>query len=169
MDLYKPLFLIFVFSLAVIALMISNNHRANAKDESQDVLSGRIKNGEYLVKITGCNDCHSPGYIESQGKTPVEKWLTGTSLGWHGPWGTTYPINLRLLVDGIDEKQWLGLSRNVKSRPPMPWWALEDMTDEDLIDIYLFIKHLGPAGGPAPAYIPPDKKPNPPYVSFPSP
>ncbi len=157
MDDNKRIFLSLMISFVLIALLFSYTATASAEDKPQD-LSERIKNGEYLVRISGCNDCHTPGYIESRGKTPVKEWLTGTALGWYGLWGTTYPINLRLLVHGLDEKQWLQISRNVKSRPPMPWWALVDMTDKDLTDIYLFIKHLGPAGKPAPAYIPPDQK-----------
>ena len=26
-----------------------------------------IKQGEYLARIAGCNDCHTPGYAESAG------------------------------------------------------------------------------------------------------
>ncbi len=166
MSSYKQLCLVSIAIASLVILVNKMYYYSTAKAESHN-LSDRIKNGEYLVRITGCNDCHTPGYIETHGKTPVKEWLTGTSLGWHGPWGTTYPINLRLLVNGINEKQWLEVSRNVKSRPPMPWWALVDMTDKDLTDIYLFIKHLGPAGKPAPAYIPPDQKPKEPYISFP--
>lgn len=36
-------------------------------------------------------------------------------------------------------------------RPPMPWFALRDMTDDDLVAVYRFIRSLGPAGQPAPA------------------
>jgi hypothetical protein len=30
----------------------------------------QIERGRYLVKITGCNDCHTPGYIQNAGKVP---------------------------------------------------------------------------------------------------
>ena len=49
----------------------------------------------------------------------------------------------------------------------MPWFALREMPDKDLKAIYHFIKHLGIAGEPAPAYLPPDKQTPPPYVLFP--
>jgi len=29
-----------------------------------------LERGKYLVTITGCNDCHTPGYAEGEGKTP---------------------------------------------------------------------------------------------------
>lgn len=42
--------------------------------------------GKYLVLIGGCNDCHTPGFIESDGKGPAEsEWLTGSPVGFRGP------------------------------------------------------------------------------------
>jgi mono/diheme cytochrome c family protein len=128
-----------------------------------------VDRGRYLVKIAGCNDCHTPGYLLSEGQTPEELWLTGDSFGWRGPWGTTYPPNLRTLVQGLTENQWVLLAKNLKARPPMPWFNLNAMKDEDLRAIYQYIRHLGPGGHAAPAYVPPDKAPNPPYALFPSP
>jgi len=43
------------------------------------------------------------------------------------------------------------------------------MTEVDLKALYRFIVHLGPGGQPAPAYVPPDQEPKPPYVTFPAP
>jgi hypothetical protein len=51
----------------------------------------------------------------------------------------------------------------------MPWFALRDMSDEDLRAIYRYVRSLGPGGTPAPAYVPPDRTPPPPYVQFPDP
>ena len=66
-----------------------------------------IARGRYISQIGGCNDCHTPGYGPSGGKVPEAQRLTGDALGWHGPWGTTYPSNLRLYFQGITEGQWL--------------------------------------------------------------
>ncbi len=41
------------------------------------------------------------------------------------------------------------------------------MTEEDLRAIYQFTRHLDPGGEPAPAYVPPDQEPNPPFAIFP--
>jgi mono/diheme cytochrome c family protein len=49
-----------------------------------------VERGRYLVTITGCNDCHTAGYLASEGQTPEEQWLTGDTFGWRGPWGTTF-------------------------------------------------------------------------------
>lgn len=128
-----------------------------------------IDRGRYLVKITGCNDCHTPGYTQTGGKVPEKLWLTGDKLGWNGPWGTTYPSNLRLYMQTLTEKEWVKTAHTDLFRPPMPWFALHAMKTDDLKAIYQFIKYLGPAGEPAPAYLPPDQEPKGPFVLFPSP
>lgn len=127
-----------------------------------------IQRGRYLVHITGCNDCHTPGYPESGGKTPEKDWLTGSPLGWRGPWGTTYASNLRLVMNGMSEVQWLKHAR-AEWRPPMPWFNLRAMNDADLRAVYRYVRHLGAAGKPAPAYVPPGREPQPPYAQFPMP
>lgn len=139
-----------------------------AKDTSAS-LPRLIERGRYLVKITGCNDCHTPGYGETGGKIPEQAWLTGSPLGWHGPWGTTYASNLRLFVRDLSEAEWIKTAHTVELRPPMPWYALHAMKDRDLRAIYQFILHLGAAGEPAPADLPPGQTPQGPYVQFPAP
>jgi mono/diheme cytochrome c family protein len=131
--------------------------------------SAQVERGRYVVRIAGCNDCHTPGYAESGGKVAEDKWLTGDILGWHGPWGTTYPPNLRANVPRMSEEQWVKYARTTQLRPPMPWWALRDMSEADLRAVYRFIVHLGPGGSPAPAYVPPGQEPKPPYITFPAP
>ncbi|MGZ5846438.1 MAG: cytochrome C [Ramlibacter sp.] len=128
-----------------------------------------IAAGRYLVKLAGCNDCHTPGYGATGGKVPEPDWLVGDKLGWQGPWGTTYPANLRLLVSQMSEDQWLAMARHKEMRPPMPWFTLRDMKQEDLRAVYRFIRFLGPKGEPAPAYLPPGAQPQGPVVAFPAP
>jgi len=128
-----------------------------------------VERGRYLTVIGGCNDCHTPSYAMSGGKVDEKQWLTGDALGWRGPWGTTYPVNLRLYMQTLAEKDWVAKAKKLETRPPMPWFALNHMTETDLRAIYRFIRTLGPAGDPAPAYVPPTQEPKPPYVTFPAP
>lgn len=128
---------------------------------------GSIERGRYLVKIAGCNDCHTPGYMQTGGKVPEVQWLVGDKLGWRGPWGTTYPANLRLYMQTVSEDQWIKMAKTKELRPPMPWFNIRAMTEHDLFSIYRFIRHLGPAGDPAPAYLQPGQEPTGPYVQFP--
>ena len=125
-----------------------------------------IERGRYIVKTAGCNDCHTPGYAGSGGAVREDLWLTGDSLGWQGAWGTTYPINLRLFMQSMTEEQWLAIARN-PSRPPMPWFALRDMSDVDLRAIYHFVRALGPGGKPAPEFAGPGQAVKTPVVRMP--
>ena len=124
-----------------------------------------VERGQYLVQIGGCNDCHTPGYGETAGKVPVEQWLTGSPLGFKGPWGTSYASNLRLTVQGVSEDQWVAFARAPR-RPPMPWFNLRDMSDDDLRAIYSFIRDLGPKGERAPLAAGPGVIVNTPVIVF---
>ena len=117
--------------------------------------------------IAGCNDCHTKGYAFTDGRTPESQWLKGDDLGWNGPWGTTYPVNLRLFFQDMGEEQWIQLAKEIQRRPPMPYFSLNAMSAADLRAIYSYIRYLGPAGKAAPAFVPPDKEPPQPYVQFP--
>lgn len=150
------------FALLVLACTLSVS--AYAQKKAEDTL---VKRGRYLVQIGGCNDCHTPGYPEKGGKVPEAQWLTGDAFGWHGPWGTTYATNLRLYMHDLTEDEWVKKAKALQARPPMPWFNVRAMTTGDLRALYRYVRHLGPAGKPAPAYLPPDKTPPQPYVAFP--
>ena len=62
-----------------------------------------VARGRYLVTIAGCNDCHTAGWMEHPGEIPSAQRLTGNPVGWHGPWGTSFAANLRLVVAGIGD------------------------------------------------------------------
>jgi mono/diheme cytochrome c family protein len=126
-----------------------------------------IERGEYLVMITGCHDCHTPNFLVNGGKTPEKDYLIGGTLGWHGPWGTTYPANLRRYFQDLTEDQWVEVAKEVQRRPPMPYFSLNAMAEADVRSIYKYIRSLGAAGAPVPAFLPPGKEPPQPYVQFP--
>lgn len=125
-----------------------------------------LARGEYLVRTSGCNDCHTPDYGPRQGEVPRTEWLVGSRLGFKGPWGTTYPTNLRLSLAKLDETQWLDYSAKLKTRPIMPDFALRAMTADDRRAIYRFVRSLGAGGQPAPAYVPPGQTAPAPYFEL---
>ena len=128
--------------------------------------SSKVERGRYLIEVAGCNDCHTDGFAPSGGQVPESEWLQGSVVGFKGPWGTTYPINLRLLVNSLSESEWITYAKSVKGLPPMPWWSLHNMTNDDLGAVYAFVKHLGPKGEPAHAPIPPGEAPAGPFIDF---
>lgn len=153
-----------ILATAVAALACAEGALAQAQDRAP---IGSVERGRYLAQVAGCNDCHTPGYSQTGGKVPEAQWLTGDRLGWQGPWGTTYPANLRLTMARMSEQEWVKFARTTQLRPPMPWFALRDMATEDLVSIYRYIRSLGPAGEPAPAYMPPGTQPAGMVVKFP--
>jgi len=115
---------------------------------------GLVKKGRRLVKKLGCNDCHTAEYLKLKGNVPEKKWLTGDTIGWRGPMGTSYGTNLRLLINNFKEDEWIKMAKTLKSKPPMPHAILNAMNDEELRAVYWFIRYLGPSGKPAPAFKP---------------
>ncbi len=59
----------------------------------------------------------------------------------------------------MSESQWLQHARSMQPRPPMPWFNLRA--------IYRYVRAVGPAGKPAPAYLPPGQPVSAPVVQFP--
>jgi mono/diheme cytochrome c family protein len=154
--------------LVAAGLLIALSYQARAQGAAQaKPTPQQLQRGRYIIEIGGCNDCHTAGYAEASGKTPEADWLKGDVLGFRGPWGTTYPTNLRISMGKMTEAQWLKYAKSLMTRPPMPWFNVRAMTDEDLRAAYQFVKSLGVAGNPAPAFVPPDKQPKPPYVQWP--
>ncbi len=86
--------------------------------------------------------------------------------------GVTYPANLRLLVQHIHERQWVAMFKDktplpgYPMRPPMPWLDYHRLNVRDLQALYVFIQRLGPAGQPAPRYVPPGRTPKTSYIVF---
>ena len=150
---------------SVAALSVAVAQQAAEKK----TMSADAKRGRYLVQISGCNDCHTPGYAESGGRVDEKLWLTGDALGWRGPWGTTYPANLRLVAQYLTEDQFVNRARSKDLRPPMPWFNVRDMTERDVRAIYRYLKWMGPAGQAAPPYVTPGRTPSGPFVQFPAP
>ena len=145
---------------AALTVAISTAPEANPIGDDQS-----IEHGRYLAVTSGCNDCHTPGYAEAGGKASPDVWLTGSSVGFQGPWGTTYPVNLRLYVQSHSENDWIRRMRE-PIRPPMPWFNLREMTDADLVALYRYLRDLGPAGSPTPAAAPPGVMVATPYIEF---
>jgi hypothetical protein len=122
--------------------------------------------GRYLVRIGGCNDCHTDGFAQQGEAIPEAERLKGSIIGFRGPWGTTYPANLRLSASSMTEDQWVEMLTTRTGLPPMPWTSVNQMSQEDQRAIYRYLRSLGTSGPPATAAIPPDVEPVGPWIDF---
>lgn len=149
--------------LTAAALAAATLHVALAKAED---VAPSAERGRHVAIVGGCNDCHTAGYAESNGRLDASIALTGSPLGFRGPWGTTYPTNLRIVAAGLDQDGFVAHLKSLQSRPPMPWFNLKEMEDRDLASLFLYIRGLGEPGSPAPDYVAPDDEPRTPYIVF---
>lgn len=125
-----------------------------------------VEEGQRVAIVGGCHDCHTDGYAASGGRIDPENALRGSAVGFRGPWGTTYPANLRLTLAKMSEDEFVGYGRTVKTRPPMPWFNMHAMREGELRSFYRYVKSLGEPGMPAPQYAEPGDEPITPFIVF---
>ena len=123
-----------------------------------------VERGEHAAIIGGCHDCHTAGYSASNGKIDPAVALKGDAMGFQGPWGTTYPANLRIVAAAKTEDEWVEYLRTFETRPPMPWFNVHQFVEADMRSLYQYIKSLGEPGDPAPPFVEPGGKVTAPYV-----
>jgi hypothetical protein len=125
-----------------------------------------VERGRHISIIGGCHDCHTVGYNESGGKIDPATALKGSPLGYRGPWGTTYAMNLRITASTKSEDEFVTFAQSFETRPPMPWYNVHEMEENDLRSLYQYIKSLGEPGDPAPQAADPGAEPATPYIIF---
>lgn len=86
-----------------------------------------------------------------------------------GPWGISYSANLTSDSTGIGpwkfeqfkkairEGKFMGLDGARPLLPPMPWQQYRNLTDEDLRDIFAFLKSTKPVKNVVPEPVPPSQ------------
>ncbi len=109
-----------------------------------------VARGRQISYSSGCNDCHTPGGL--YGAPDTTRMLSGSELGWEGPWGVSFPRNLTPDMEtGIGrwtEEQIVTAFRTGHRPdgspllPPMPWPAYAHMSDADAHALATFLKSL---------------------------
>lgn len=116
-----------VLFLVLICVMAVTYALADQNTSKQDDLVAR---GEYLVRIGGCDDCHTPKIVGPNGIMPdmdrrlsgqpaseqikpvspgvlqPDGWMVMTNkhlAAWAGPWGVSFAINLTPDKTGLAE------------------------------------------------------------------
>ena len=111
-------------------------------------LSSPVKRGEYLVKMATCMDCHSP---QVKGKTLPGMQFAG-GFRFKGPFGDVASANITPDLTGIsyyDEELFLKVMHTGsvgarKLNPVMPWNYYRNLTDEDLKEIFAYLRTVQP-------------------------
>jgi mono/diheme cytochrome c family protein len=98
------------------------------------------------------------------------KWYLGSSdmTAWAGPWGVSFTANLtpdeptgigtwteEVFIKALRSGKHMGIGRPIM--PPMPWQAAAQVNDEDLKDIFAYLKSLPPVRNKVPDPIPPNQ------------
>jgi cytochrome c553 len=160
------------YTITVVLFLIVATSFASTPAAQQPAGNAQVTRGQYLVRITGCHDCHSP---KVEGMTPdLTRALAGrpattplpsatkgevhASLdltAWTGPWG--YSVASNLTPDpttGIGtrytEASFIAAMRTGKKpngtmmQPPMPAEVYQNMTDDDLKAIFAYLRTVKP-------------------------
>jgi len=122
-----------------------NDYTTNTRPDSTD----KIKNGQYLISIAGCEGCHSPdttkhfagGFEEkSPGFTVRSGNLTPDSATGIGAW-TEEMFIAKFRSNSSPEN----VNREAgKYNTIMPWTFFGTMTDNDLKSIYAYLRTMPP-------------------------
>jgi mono/diheme cytochrome c family protein len=136
-----------------------------------------VERGRYLATVGGCNDCHTPGTLF--GGPDFKRALSGSEVGWRGPWGISFPRNLTPDPEtGLGNWSTEDIVNTLKTGvrkdgsvllPPMPWPNTSQMTDADLHALATYLKSLPPVKHQVPKALPPDGTYAGPAITFPAP
>jgi mono/diheme cytochrome c family protein len=113
----------------------------------------QVERGRYLVTISGCNDCHTPGYFF--GRPDPSRFLGGSDVGFAIP-GRGVFVGPNLTPDeqtGLGAWSTAQIVRALTTgarpdgrvlAPIMPWRAFANLTAPDALAIAAFLRSLPP-------------------------
>ena len=104
---------------------------------SAEAAAKKIAHGKHLSVVSVCGDCHTPGTLF--GAPDFSRELSGSELGWQGPWGTSYARNLTPDMEtGLGKYKEEDIVNAIKGghrldgspmQPPMPWQNYATFSD----------------------------------------
>jgi mono/diheme cytochrome c family protein len=130
--------------------LVNNAPQPITEPVPQPDLSTPVSRGRYLVTLAICADCHSPR--DAQGQLLAGLEFSGGSV-FENPIGRIAAANITPDPSGIPyytEELFLEVMRTgqVKARSlqvQMPWVFYRSMSDDDLKDMFAYLKTLKPA------------------------
>jgi mono/diheme cytochrome c family protein len=164
-------------SAALVAAVAWSCSPAEKSATTEVSLAENLARGRTITYSSGCVDCHTPGTF--YGAPDTTRYLSGSELGWEGPWGVTYPRNLtpdkETGIGSWTEEQIINAVRTgvrpdgTMLLPPMPWPAYSHMSDADAKALAAYLKSLPAVKHKAPDRVPPGTKFAGPRLIFPPP
>ena len=121
--------------------------------------NAEVERGKYLVTISGCNDCHTPGYFF--GKPDMSRFLGGSDVGFEIP-GLGVFVGPNITPDketgiGSWTPEQIVAAIQTGQRPDrrtlapiMPWHALAHLTAGDAMAIAEFLQSVKPVSNQVP-------------------
>jgi len=162
---------------ATLAAFASFSCSSSQKTPAAMTAAEKVARGKYLVSAIGCNDCHTPGAF--YGAPDSTRFLSGSEIGWVGPWGVAYAANLTADPEtglGTWSEDEIVAAIRTGSRPDgrplapiMPWLDFAHLTDADAHAIAAYLMTLPAVKHQEPKIIPPGEKPTGATVAFPPP
>ena len=135
-------------ALVVGAGLLAASSLVRAKPDA--VGDKAVARGKYLVTIMSCNDCHTPGTF--WGAPDTSRTLSGSEMGWVGPWGVAYAANLTPDPEtGLGKWKPAEIAKVLRTgnrpdgrqlSPAMPWLNYSILTDADALAIASYLKTL---------------------------
>lgn len=129
--------------------------------------SAQVARGKYLATMSGCNDCHTPGYFF--GNPDDTKFLGGSDVGFEIP-GLGVFVGRNITPDeetGIGKWTTKQIVTAIQTgqrpdgrelAPIMPWHAFAQLTPEDAGAIAAFLQSIKPVKNAVPGPFKPGEK-----------
>ena len=172
----RPLLLV-CLALTLVTAVSCAVPSSKQAEEAKPATMTPLERGEYLATIAGCGDCHTPGTL--YGGPDFKRQLSGSELGWRGPWGVSYASNLTPdLETGLGTWTNVEIERALRSGvrkdgspilPPMPWPSYSRLTPDDMGSLIAYLKSLPPIKHKVPANLPPNGMAHGPTLDLPAP
>lgn len=118
-----------------------------------------LEKGKYLVNACGVLSHHTP--LGKDGKPDLTRFMAGSNVGYQGPWGVTYPKNLTPDIEtGIgansnEEIKTIIKNEGMNGKAPLFSEYYNNLTEEDLDCIVVYLRSLTPIVNKIPADLKP--------------
>jgi mono/diheme cytochrome c family protein len=149
--------------LVVLTVMVASFWAGSAR-----AADPQVERGKYLVAISGCTDCHTPGHF--LGHPDGTRYLGGSDVGFGAP-GMGVFVGPNLTPDketglGTWSAQQIVTAITAGKRPDgrmlvpmMPWRGLSVLTTPDALAIAAYLKSLPPVSNKVPGPFGPNETP----------